>query len=90
MNQSKEKARKRCLDLIRKIKMFERNGKSGHKVWHRAQNALGCSLAEYRQLGATSGEIIKLGLTIDNEPCSVTDKNVTQYTIETGIDEQDV
>ena len=66
MSQSKEKVRQRCLDLMRDISMMERNGEYGHKTWHRAKDALGRSLAAYRQLGATSGEIIKLGLQGEN------------------------
>ena len=62
MSQSKEKVRQRCLDLMRDIEMFEHNGEYGHKVWHRAKDALGRALAAYRQLGAANGEIIQLGL----------------------------
>ena len=66
MSQSKEKIRQRCLDLMRDISLMERNGEYGHEVWNRAKGTLGRSLAAYRQLGATSGEIIKLGLPGEN------------------------
>ena len=61
MSQSKEKGRQQCLDLMRDIEMFKRNGEYGHKVWHRAKDALGRSLAAYRQIGATTADIINLG-----------------------------
>lgn len=62
MSQSKEKVRQRCVDIIRDIEMFERNGEYGHKVWHRAQEALGRALDAYRKLGATNADIISIGL----------------------------
>ena len=61
MSQSKEKVRQRCLDLMRDIEMLERNGEYGHKVWHRAKDALSRALAAYRQLGATTADIVNLG-----------------------------
>ena len=61
MSKSKEKVRQRCLDLMRDIEMFERNGEYGHKVWYRAKDALGRALAAYRQLGATTADIVNLG-----------------------------
>ena len=61
MSQSKEKVRQRCIDLMRDIEMLERNGEYGHKVWHRAQDALGRCLAAYHQLGATTVDVVNLG-----------------------------
>lgn len=62
MSVSKDKVRQRCVDLIRDITMFERNGEYGHPVWHRAQEALGRALAAYRELGATNADVIHLGI----------------------------
>ena len=60
MSVSKDKVRQRCVDLMRDITMFDRNGEYGHPVWHRAQEALGRALSAYR--GATNAEMIQLGL----------------------------
>lgn len=62
MSQSKAKARRRCIDLIRDIAMYERNGEYGHKVWLRAQAALGRSIDAYRTLGATNADVISVCL----------------------------
>ena len=62
MSVSKEKARQRCVDLIRDITMFERNGEYGHPVWHRTQEALGRAIAAWRELGATNADVLRLGL----------------------------
>lgn len=62
MSVSKEKVRQRCVDLMRDITMFERNGEYGHPVWHRAQEALGRAIDAYRELGATNADVINLGI----------------------------
>lgn len=62
MSVSEEKVRQRCVDLMRDITMFERNGEYGHPVWHRAQEALGRAIAAYRNLGETNADVINLGI----------------------------
>lgn len=62
MSISKEKVRQRCIDLGRDIRMMERNGEYGRKVWHAARNALDRAISAYRELGATNSEVIHIGL----------------------------
>jgi hypothetical protein len=57
---AKEQAKRRCVNLIREITALEQSGKTGHKQWHQAKQALSRALRAYTKAGATHHELYRL------------------------------